>query len=134
MKSKTTKTVKTTKAPKATKKVTKTPKTAKKVTKESVNATTTATPVVDPTALPPGEDKCMWTISSACSKDLSMVEMFIIKSEFQFVPSMDQHREIMLLHKNGYDVEEVLNQTPEWRKQEALTLKLSGLDTGEVEL
>jgi hypothetical protein len=40
-----------------------------------------------------------------------------------------------MLFNNRYDVEEILNQTAEWRKQEALTITLSGLGKMEdVEL
>ena len=39
-----------------------------------------------------------------------------------------------ILHKNGYDVEEILQQTPEYRKGEALVLKLAGLADDDIEL
>ena len=40
----------------------------------------------------------------------------------------------MILHKNDYDVEEILQQSPDYRKGEVLVLKLSGLDKCDVDL
>ena len=97
-------------------------------TKKTAKTTATATA----TTL---EEKCVWLIGTPCSdNDTTWKEMFNHQIRIPICANhFEQHLEIMLLHKNGYDVEEILNATPEWRKQEVLTIKLSGLDSGDVE-
>jgi hypothetical protein len=106
-----------------------TKKTATKKTTTAKTAKTTA-----PVATKPDE-KCVWHIGTPCSdNDTDWKEMFNHQIRIPICANhYEQHLEIMLLHKNSYDVEEILNATPEWRRAEVLTLKLSGLETGEVE-
>jgi hypothetical protein len=81
------------------------------------------------------ELKCVWHIGTPCCGEVKEVEMFGHQIRIPICENhVAEHKEIMLLNKNGYDVEEILNQTAEWRKQETLTLQLSGLDSGDVEL
>ena len=103
----------------------------KKTTKKTAPATTTTTTK----ATDKPDEACVWHIGTPCSEnDTTWQEMFNHQIRIPICGDhFEQHKEIMLLHKNGYDVEEILNATPEWRKQEVLTLKLSGLETGEVE-
>jgi hypothetical protein len=81
------------------------------------------------------ELKCVWHLGSNCTGEITEQELFNHQIRIPICEChLAEHKEIMLLHKNGYDVEEILNQTTEWRKQEVLTLQLSGLDSGEVDL
>lgn len=83
------------------------------------------------------ELKCVWHMGSPCSHDGAAKEYEIFNKQIK-VPMCDDHVEqhsyIMILAKNGYDVETILNETPEYRKEQVLILKLSGLDISQVEL
>jgi hypothetical protein len=117
---------------KTTKKTTTKKTTAKKTTKAKATKTTTPAPVTVPKQ---AEEGCVWQISNTCTDTLTQLKMFNNQIKIPICTRhVEEHRDIMLLHKNGYDVEEILNQTPEWRKAEVLTLQLSGLDTGDVPL
>ena len=74
------------------------------------------------------DEGCVWNLGTPCGGELKRLELF---HEQIRVPICENHTEehkiIILLFNNGYDVEEILNQTAEWRKQEALTIQLSGL-------
>jgi len=79
--------------------------------------------------------ECDFKLDTPCGGDVEYVKIFggscclpICENHLQ------EHKEIMTLSANGYDVEEILNQTPEWRKKEYLTLQLSGLVSEDVEL
>ena len=132
----------------ATKKKTGTVAKAVKAVKSAVKKATTKkkpakkveTPVVAPateTKPPEVEEelKCIWDMGTPHNGEVKKVEFFSKQIKVPVCEShIEEHKYIMILHKNNYDIEEVLNQTPEWRKQEVLVLKLSGLDTGDVEL
>lgn len=79
--------------------------------------------------------KCVWNMGGPCSDDVKEVVFF---NDSIRVPvcsdHIEQHKFVMILHKNGYDVEEVLRESPEYRKGEVLVLKLSGLDDDNVKL
>jgi hypothetical protein len=128
---------KTTKAPKKSK--------AKSAT-APVPATTTESPP-DTTQKeaaktePKKKLKCIWNLGTPCSDDVILRKMF--KKAETGVPQIEipicskhfeEHMEIMLLHKSGYDTEEILQQTPEWRRQQVLIIKLSGLDKSGSDL
>lgn len=84
---------------------------------------------------PTDENECVWTIGTPCDGEVTWQEFFFHQIRIPVCKQhLREHWEIMVLYKNQYDVEEVLNQTPEWRKQEVLTIELSGLIDGEVEL
>jgi hypothetical protein len=82
--------------------------------------------------------KCVWLMGDPCSEDASDAPEFEIFAKQIKVPMcahhLEQHTHIMVLAKNGYDIETILNETPEYRKQEVLVLKLSGLDVSQVDL
>jgi hypothetical protein len=79
--------------------------------------------------------KCVWNMGTDCSDDVKEVEFFNAQIKVPVCGNhVEQHKYVMILHKNGYDVEEILQQTPEYRKGEVLVLKLSGLDDSEVDL
>jgi len=79
--------------------------------------------------------KCVWNMGTDCSDDVKEVPFFSSQIKVPVCSNhVEQHQYVMILHKNGYDVEEILQQTPEYRKGEVLVLKLSGLDDSDVEL
>jgi hypothetical protein len=83
--------------------------------------------------------ECIWSMSSDCSSDCSddVKEVGFFNNSIK-VPvcsnHIEQHKCIMILHKNNYDLEAILRETPEERKREVLILKLAGLDDTEVDL
>lgn len=79
--------------------------------------------------------KCVWNMGTACSDDVEEVEFFNAQIKVPVCKNhIEQHKYVMVLHKNGYDVEEILQNTPEYRKGEVLVLKLSGLDDSDIEV
>ena len=79
--------------------------------------------------------KCVWNMGTECSDDITEVVFFNTQIKVPVCSNhIEQHKLVMVLHKNNYDVEEVLQQTPEYRKGEVLVLRLSGLDDSEVDL
>ena len=79
--------------------------------------------------------KCVWNMGTACSDDVQEVEFFGAQIKVPVCGNhIEEHKFVMILHKNGYDVEEVLQQTPEYRKGEVLIIKLAGLDDSKVDL
>jgi len=70
----------------------------------------------------------VWNLGTPCGGKLLTTEFFDHQIRIPICEGhVEEHKIILLLYKNGYDVEEILNQTAEWRKQEALTIQLSGL-------
>lgn len=81
------------------------------------------------------ELKCVWDMGNNCSDDVEEVKFFDSQIKVPVCSNhIEQHKYVMVLHKNNYDVEEVLQESPEYRKGEVLVLKLSGLDDDEVDL
>jgi len=79
--------------------------------------------------------KCVWNMGTDCSDDVQEVEFFNSQIKVPVCGNhIEQHKFVMILHKNGYDVEEILQQSAEYRKGEVLVLKLSGLDDSDVDL
>ena len=81
------------------------------------------------------ELKCVWNMGTECSGEVIEVEFFDGQIKVPVCTNhIEEHKQVMILHKNKYDVEEILQQTPEYRKGEVLILKLSGLDDSDVKL
>lgn len=79
--------------------------------------------------------KCVWNMGTECSDDVQEVEFFNKQIKVPVCSNhVAEHRDVMILHKNGYDVEKILQESAEYRRKEVLTLELSGLDSGDVEL
>lgn len=75
------------------------------------------------------ELRCVWNMGGECDGEVKEVEFFNHQIKVPVCEGhVEQHTHVMILHKNGYDVEEILQETAEWRKGEVLTLQLSGLD------
>jgi len=79
---------------------------------------------------------CVWGMGDACSGEIEEVEFFDSQIKVPVCANhIEQHKFVMILAKNDYDVEEILQETSEYRKGEVLLLKLSGLDnTDDVDL
>jgi hypothetical protein len=78
--------------------------------------------------------KCVWNMGTPCSDDVE--ERTLFQSQIKIpicINHYEEHKNIILLHKNHYDVEELLQKTPDDRKAEVLTILLSKLDTTDVE-
>lgn len=77
------------------------------------------------------QEQCVWHLGTECSGAVSQVGMI---GQQITVPicelHLHQHKCIMALHSKGYDIEEVLNQTPEWREQEIVK---AGIDLNTVQ-
>ena len=79
--------------------------------------------------------KCVWALGTPCGGATEEKELFNKEIKIPICDKhLGEHKEIMILEKNNYDLEEILQQTPEWRKQEVLTLVLSGLNPDDVEV
>lgn len=79
--------------------------------------------------------RCVWSMGDECTDDVEEVEFFDSQIKVPVCGNhVEQHRCVMILHKNDYDVEEILQQTADYRKGEVLVLKLSGLDKCDVKL
>ncbi|MFA5024276.1 MAG: hypothetical protein WC523_04930 [Patescibacteria group bacterium] len=73
-------------------------------------------------------EECVWALGTPCEGVTCKKHLFTDQID---VPICEghalEHRMIVALFSNGFDIEEVLNATPEWRREQALTLQLSGL-------
>ena len=79
--------------------------------------------------------KCVWNMGTPCGGDVIERELFNKQIKVPICDNhTEEHKHIMILHKNGYDIEELLQQHADERKSEVLILKLSKLDTDDVEL
>ena len=79
--------------------------------------------------------KCVWNMGTDCSGEVKEVEFFNKQIKVPVCEAhVEQHKFVMILHKNDYDVEEILQKSNDYRKQEVLVLKLSGLDDSDVDL
>ena len=81
------------------------------------------------------EEKCVWAMGTPCSKDGTKdMEFFGKQIKVPVCPNhLEQHMHIMALAKNGYDVEAILQESPDYRKEQFLILQLSGLDVEKVD-
>jgi hypothetical protein len=81
--------------------------------------------------------KCVWMTGTECTENAIGEEHKLFSKQIK-VPicqnHVEEHTHIMILCNNGYDVEQVLQETPEYRKQQVLILKLAGLDISGVEI
>ena len=81
------------------------------------------------------ELKCVWAMGTPCEGKVSETELFAKQIKVPICENhLEEHSHVMILAKNGYDVEAILQENADYRKQEVLVLKLSGLDLSNVEL
>jgi len=78
---------------------------------------------------------CVWNMGSPCGGERFKKLLFSKQLEIPICHNhLEEHKEVMILHANDYDIEEVLDMTAEERKRIVYTLVLSGLDIGKVEI
>lgn len=78
---------------------------------------------------------CVWDLGDVCDGVIDKILMFRKQLEIPICDHhLEGHKEIMVLHGNGYDIEEIVDMEPDERKRIAYTLMLSGLDLSEVEI
>ena len=107
----------------------------KKKVEETKKSAEVATTEPATKATKPAKLKCVWNMGFPCKGKVEMKKILFGQIEIPICDAhLEAHKDIMILHKNNYDVEAVLNMTPEERKREALTLTVSKLDNGELEL
>ena len=74
-------------------------------------------------------------MGTPCNGEIKERPMF---DNQMMVPTCDFHYEehinVMTLHQNGYDIEEILQQTNEWRKAEVEKLVASGVNISKIQL
>ena len=86
------------------------------------------------------QDICLWILPGIeCSSEVKRYKMFNQCEQGVDIPICTNHlkalRELMILYQNGYDVEEILKQTSDWRKQEAENVCLAkNLKLEDVEI
>ncbi len=81
------------------------------------------------------ETVCVWHLGDPCEGETSKELMFRKQLEIPICKNhLEGHKHIMVLHGNGYEIEEVVDMTCEQRAKIVYTLQLSGLDLSKVEL
>lgn len=91
--------------------------------------------MVDKSKLTPTNLRCVWNMGSKCASTVYDVEIFNSQIKVPICENhLEDHEYVMILHANNYDVEEVIQKDPDYRKEEVLTIKLAGLDKGGTEL
>ena len=73
--------------------------------------------------------ECVWNMGTPCDGKIGEEDMFDAQIRVPICEiHIKQHRDILTLHKNGYDIEEVLQMSAEDRRREVLTIGLSAID------
>jgi len=81
------------------------------------------------------EISCVWNMGTPCDGKKDKVLMFTKQLEIPICEKhVEEHKEVMVLHANGYDIEEIVDMDPENRKHIVYTMILAGLSLEEVEL
>ena len=81
------------------------------------------------------ETHCVWNMGTSCDGKRYKEEMFSKQLEIPICEKhVGEHREVMVLHNNGYDIEEIVDMEPDDRKKIVYTMILAGLDISGVEL
>lgn len=81
------------------------------------------------------EVQCVWNMGTDCDGKRYKALMFSKQLEIPICEKhVDEHREVMVLHANGYDIEEIVDMEPDDRKRIVYTMVLAGLDLSGVEL
>lgn len=82
------------------------------------------------------EVHCVWNMGTPCDdQDRDKKLMFSKQLEIPICEKhFEEHKEVMILNANGYDIEEIVEMTPEERKRISYTIVLSGMDLSNVEV
>lgn len=76
---------------------------------------------------------CVWELGSPCGGEVKMraqwkgINLPVCEKHYQ------EHLDILMLVGNGMNPNKVLNESPEWRKKQALIVKLSGMNQNNNE-
>lgn len=71
--------------------------------------------------------ECEWQLDEECSGEVKHRRMFG-KTDIPLCEKhMEQHKTIIFLHLNGYNIDAIMDMSLEDRKREALTIQLSGI-------
>jgi hypothetical protein len=85
--------------------------------------------MVDKSKLTPTDLKCVWSMGSGCADKVYDVAIFNNQIKIPICEShLEDHEHVMTLHRNGYDIEEIIQKDENYRKEEVLVIRLSGLD------
>jgi len=81
------------------------------------------------------EVHCVWNMGTPCSGKRYKELMFDKQLEIPICEKhVEEHKEVMILHANAYDIEEIVDMDPEERKRLVYTMVLAGLDVSGVSL
>lgn len=75
------------------------------------------------------ELECVWNMGTPCEGKTNEQDLFDAQIRVPICTDhLQQHRDILTLHKNGYDIEDVLQMASDDRRREVLTIGLSAID------
>lgn len=78
---------------------------------------------------------CVWNMGTECGGERHKQLMFSKQLEIPICDKhIEEHKEVMILHQNGHDIEKVVDMEPEERKRLVYIMVLGGLDLGQVEM
>ena len=81
------------------------------------------------------EVQCVWNMGTPCDRKRYKELMFDKQLEIPICEKhVEEHREVMTLHANAYDIEEIVDMEPDERKRLVYTMILAGLDVSGVAL
>jgi hypothetical protein len=81
------------------------------------------------------EIHCVWNMGTPCEGKRYKELMFDKQLEIPICEKhVEEHKEVMILHANAYDIEEIVDMEPEERKRLVYTMVLAGLDVSGVSL
>jgi len=81
------------------------------------------------------EIHCVWDMGTPCGENRLKELMFDKQLEIPICKKhVEEHKEVMILHANAYDIEEIVDMEPDERKRLVYTMVLAGLDVSGVSL
>lgn len=76
---------------------------------------------------------CVWDFGTPCGGTIDKQLMFDEQLEIPICKEhTEEHKEVMILYANEYDIEEIVDMKPEERKRLVYTMVLAGLDTNNI--
>lgn len=75
------------------------------------------------------ENKCIWNLGDPCDGEVK--EALVFEDQLKVLiceHHLNGHKSIMMLHKNGYPIEEILNMSGGERNNLISALQLSGIE------
>lgn len=109
---------------------------AAKTTTDDTSVTKTAKAKSNDKDKDEDEIVCVWDMGTPCDDTPDQKRLMFSKQ--LDIPICDkhfeEHKEVMILVSKGYDIEEVVDMTPEERKRLTITVVLSGMSLDDVEV